>query len=126
MYAHVPKRIERINYLLTAALGVIGWVALSTPHALGLFVGALISSLHFSGLRWVLERVLAASGQQRLVFGMLLVPHLLATMGVVVAALALLPLSAGAMLVGFSIFMVSIVAGTLQEHFSQSEERASS
>jgi hypothetical protein len=126
MYSQVPKRIERINYMLAAVLGAIGLVFLSTPYALGLFVGALISSLHFSGLRWVVERVRNATGQQRMVFGILLVPHLLLTMAAVVLALAVLPLSPGAMLIGFSIFMISIVAGTLQEHFSPSEEESSS
>lgn len=123
MYQGVLKRIERFNYLLAVALGAIGLVFFATPVALGLFVGALISSVHFSGLRFLLERVRSATGQKPLAFGMLLVPHLLATMAAVVLALAFLPLSAGAMLVGFSIFLVSIVAATVQTHLSPSEEQ---
>jgi hypothetical protein len=126
MYAQVPKRIERINYLLTAVLGAIGLVFLETPYALGLVIGAAIASLHFTGLRWIVDRVRTAPGQKRLAFGMLLVPHLLLTMAAVVLAMAYIPLSPGALLIGFSIFLISIVAGTLQEHFSPSEERASS
>jgi hypothetical protein len=126
MYAQVPKRIERLNYGLTVLLGAVGLVFLGTPYALGLFIGAAIFSVHFSGLRWILGRVLRTAGQRRLAFGMLLVPHMLLTMAAVVLALAFIPLSPGALLIGFSIFMISIVAGTLQEHFSPSEERASS
>ena len=129
MNPQLPKRIERINYLLVAVLAAVGFVFLSTPHALGLVVGAAISAVHFSGLRWILDRLRRPSegGQGgRMALGMLLIPHLLATMAAVVLALAYLPLSAGAMLIGFSIFLVSIVTGTFQDHLSPDEGNVSS
>lgn len=124
MTPELPKRIERINYLLTGVLGAVGMVFLSTPYALGLVVGALISALHFSGLRWIVDNLRRLPAKQRKGFGMLLIPHLLVTMGAVIGALLWLPLSAGAMLVGFSIFLISIVAGTIQDSISPDEEES--
>lgn len=115
MTPELPRRIERINYLLVAVLGAIGLVFLAQPHALGLVVGALIAALHFSGLRWVVERMRRAPPSKQKAAGVLLAPHLLLTMGAVVLALAYLPLSGGALLVGFSVFLVSIVAGAAQD-----------
>lgn len=125
MTPQLPKRIERINYLLLAALAAIGAVLLSPPHALGLTVGAAISALQFSGLRWLVDRMRTLPEPRRKGVAALLLPHLLATMGAVILALVYLPLSGGALLIGFSIFFVSIIAGTILDTLSAPDEETS-
>ncbi len=122
----LPTRIERLNYLLAGLLAAIGVVFLSAPYALGLTVGAALSALHFSGLRWLVTRVRTLPEKRRKGAAMLFLPHLLVTMAAVVLALAYLPLSGGAFLIGFSIFFISIVLGVAIESLSPETEGSSS
>jgi hypothetical protein len=127
-------RIERTNYALTAILVAFGAVVLGRPYALGLGVGALLSSLNFSLIRKLIDRQLAgARGQteigaatpRRTHAGILFIPKMAALIGVVFLAIRFLPMSAAAFAIGFSTFLVSIAIESVRFARVQPEARGS-
>jgi ATP synthase I chain len=107
------RRIERLNYGISAVAIVLALVTQSRPVALGLAVGAGLTCLNFYVLRrlivkWTTEAARGKGGNS----GLLMLPKMLGLMGAVAAAVLLLPLDVVAFAVGYSIFIVSIIVET--------------
>jgi hypothetical protein len=104
-------RIERFNYAIGAI--VIAAAALTQPRdiALGLAVGAILTCANFFVLRklvtkWTREAATGRGGNSSL----LMLPKMLGMMGAVAVAILVLPIHVVALAIGYSIFLVSIVA----------------
>jgi hypothetical protein len=107
------RRIERLNYGISAAAIVIALATQPRPVCLGLAVGAGLTCLNFYVLRrlivkWTDEAARGKGGNA----GLLMVPKMLGLMGAVAAAVLLLPLNVVAFAIGYSIFIVSIIVET--------------
>lgn len=107
------QRIERLNYGISAALIALAALTQSRAVALGLAVGCGLTCLNFYVLRrlvvkWTDDAARRASGNST----MLYLPKMVAMMGAVAAAVLLLPINVVAFIVGYSIFIVSIVVDT--------------
>jgi ATP synthase I chain len=106
-------RIERWNYGLGAV--VVAAAAITQPRsiALGVTVGVLLTCANFFVLRklvvkWTTDAAAGRSGNAPL----LMLPKIIGLMGAVAVAILLLPINVVAFVIGYSIFMVSIVAET--------------
>lgn len=113
MHGFSIQRVERMNYvlggLLVAATALLG----TREQMLGALVGALVSSINFSLIGRIVQRMgSAAAGQSGA--ALMLVPKMLGVMGAVTLAIIFLPLSAVMLAVGFSIFLVSIGIETVR------------
>ena len=104
------RRIERLNYGISAA--VIALAALTQPQsiALGVTVGALLTCANFFVLRklvvkWTTDAAAGRSGNAPL----LMLPKMVGLMGAVAVAVLFLPINVIAFTVGYSIFFVSII-----------------
>jgi hypothetical protein len=107
------RRIERLNYGLAALLTIIGALTQPQPIALGLAVGAALTCANFFVLRKLVVKWTADAAAGRTPStGVLLVPKMMLLMGAVVACLALLPIDAVAFVVGYSLFIASIMIET--------------
>jgi len=107
------RRIERLNYGISAAAIVVSVATQPSPVTLGLAVGAGLTCLNFYVLRrlivkWTTEAASGKGGNS----GLLMVPKMLGLMGAVAAAVLLLPLDVVAFAIGYSIFIVSIIVET--------------
>lgn len=103
------RRVERLNYLIGAAL-VIGAALTQTREvALGVSVGVALTCANFFFLRRLVTRWTrdAAKGVSS-AGATLMVPKMIGLMLAVVAALAFLPISPAAFAVGYSVFVASI------------------
>jgi ATP synthase I subunit len=103
-------RIERLNYGLSAALIALAALTQTRAVALGLAVGCGLTCLNFYVLRrlvvkWTDDAARRGSGNST----MLYLPKMIAMMGAVAAAVLLLPIDIIAFIVGYSIFIVSII-----------------
>lgn len=109
-------RIERMNWILggvlVAACGVLG----TMEHVLGSLVGVVLGAVNFSLVARIVEKMaLAAQGKLDAKAGsMFLAPKMAVLMGLVFAALYFLPISAGMLAIGFSVFMLSIAVETVR------------
>jgi hypothetical protein len=108
------RRIERLNYGISA--GVILLALLTQPRdvVLGVAVGAGLTCANFWVLRrivvkWTGEVATGKAGNSSL----FMLPKMLVLMGAVAVAILLLPIDAIAFTVGYSIFIVSILADTI-------------
>jgi ATP synthase I chain len=104
------RRIERLNYGISAAAIVVALVTQAQPVTLGLAIGAGLTCLNFYVLRrlivkWTTEAAEGKSGNS----GLLMVPKMLGLMGAVAAAVLLLPINVVAFAIGYSIFIASII-----------------
>ena len=106
------SRIERLNYILGAALAAATLVFRANDEALGVLVGVVIACVNFSVLRKVVERWFTHAAEGRNAAGFLLLPKMMVLLAAVVCALAFLPISAPWFALGFSIFVVSIAIET--------------
>jgi hypothetical protein len=102
-------RIERLNYLIGAVLCIGAAIGFATPVAVGVAAGVALTCLNFTVLRrlifrWTQDAAQGNSGNRVL----LVLPKMIVLMGLVLLALAFLPLDAIAFVVGFSIFLVSL------------------
>ena len=106
-------RIERLNYALGALLVIAGALTQPSPIALGLAVGVVLTCANFFVLRKMVVKWTddAAAGRVRTP-GVMLIPKMIALMGAVIACLALLPIEPVAFVVGYSLFLVSIMIET--------------
>ena len=109
-------RIERMNWIfggvLVAACGVLG----TKEHVIGSLVGVVLGAVNFSLVGRIVEKMaLVAQGKpEAKASSLFLAPKLAILMGLVFAALYFLPISAGMLAVGFSVFMLSIVVETVR------------
>jgi hypothetical protein len=107
------RRIERINYVLAALLVIVGALTQPQPIALGLAVGAALTCANFFVLRKLVLKWTADAAEGRTPStGALLIPKMMLLMGAVIACLALLPIDAVAFVVGYSLFIASIMIET--------------
>jgi hypothetical protein len=120
MDASSAVRIERLNYLLGAAIAAVSTLLLGTHVGLGVLVGAAISAANFSVLRRLVGKMLKTQeggegGEGRKTTGAILfLPKMAALIVAVALAIYYLPVSPIAVAVGFSIFLVSIGVETVR------------
>lgn len=110
-------RIERLNYLFGGIAIIVAALVATRAQALGLTIGVVITSLNFFFLRKVVFRWTAAvkagddkAGANRI---LLILPKMIGLMGAVAVAILFLPIDAIGFLIGYSVFIVSIVVGTV-------------
>ncbi len=104
------QRIERLNYGITAVLVLIALFTQPRPILLGLAAGGALTCANFYVLRrlivkWTTDAAAGKSGNS----AMLMLPKMMALMGLVAVAVLFLPIDVIAFAVGYSIFIASIV-----------------
>lgn len=106
-------RIERLNYLFGGVLVIAMAVTTQRDQALGVAVGVALTCLNFAFLRrliykWTVsaKSATADEGGGRM---LLVLPKMIGMMVAVVLSLWLLPIDAVFFVIGYSIFIVSIV-----------------
>jgi hypothetical protein len=107
-------RIERYNYAIGAVVALVGAVTQPGRIALGLAIGAALTCLNFFVLRklvvkWTADAARGVTGAAPY----LMLPKMVGLMGAVAVAILLLPIDAVAFVIGYSIFLISIVIETL-------------
>lgn len=106
-------RIERINYALGGALIVAAAVTQPRDVSLGVAIGVALTCLNFHILRRLITKWTAAAAKgEPSNAPMLMLPKMVGLMGAVALAILFLPIQPVAFIVGYSIFMVSIVIDT--------------
>ena len=107
-------RIERLNYLLGAAVTLGALFVGTRSQVLGVAIGVALTCLHFTILRRLVFRwtadTAAGKASNRVV---LIMPKMVALMAAVVLALMFLPISAVAFTIGYSVFVASIMIETI-------------
>lgn len=106
-------RIERLNYAIGGALTVAAAVTQPRNIALGVAIGVALTCLNFNILRRLITKwtVAAAKGEQSSA-PMLMLPKMVGLMGAVALAILFLPIDPIAFIIGYSIFILSIVIDT--------------
>lgn len=107
-------RIERLNYGIGAIVAAAGAVTQPQHIALGLAIGCALTCLNFFVLRklvtkWTTDAAEGKTGPAPY----LMLPKMVGLMGAVAIAILLLPIDAVAFVIGYSIFLVSILIETL-------------
>ena len=108
------RRIERLNYGISAAVILVALLTQPRDVVLGVAVGAGLTCANF----WVLRRIIVkwtgevATGKAGN-SSLFMLPKMLVLMGAVAVAILVLPIDVVAFTVGYSIFIVSIVVDTL-------------
>lgn len=106
-------RIERINYALGGVLIVAAAVTQPRDVSLGVAIGVALTCLNFHILRRLITKWTAAAAKgEPSNAPMLMLPKMVGLMGAVALAILFLPIQPVAFIVGYSIFMVSIVIDT--------------
>ena len=114
MAKHSIIRIERLNYAIAAIVGVVGLLTQPNRIALGLAIGAVLTCANFFVLRklvvkWTTDAARGETGAAPY----LMLPKMVGLMGAVAIAILLLPIDAIAFVIGYSIFLVSILIETI-------------
>jgi hypothetical protein len=103
-------RIERLNYGISAVLVLLALITQTKPIVLGLAAGAALTCANFYVLRRLIVRwTTEAAEGKRGNSAMLMLPKMVALMGLVAVAVLLLPIDVIAFAVGYSIFIGSIL-----------------
>jgi hypothetical protein len=106
-------RIERINYAIGGALIIAAAVTQPRDVSLGVAIGVALTCLNFHILRRLITKWTAAAAKgEPSNAPMLMLPKMVGLMGAVALAILFLPIQPIAFIVGYSIFMVSIVIDT--------------
>lgn len=108
------QRIERINYGLALVAVLVGMIV--APHRdviLGLMLGSGLTCLNFYVLRrlvvkWTAQAASGKPGNAQ----MLMLPKMVGLMGAVAVCVLLLPIDIVSFVIGYSIFILSIVIET--------------
>lgn len=109
--AHLP-RIERLNYLVGGIVVIVCALTTRRDQALGAAVGVALTCLNFAFMSRLVGKWLDDAkrgdgvGSSRIA---LIMPKMALLMGAVVLCLAFLPIDPIFFVVGYSIFIVSIV-----------------
>lgn len=103
-------RMERMNYILAVVVTIAGLITGDRAITLGLVVGAGLTCLNFFALRklvvkWTADAAAGKVGNAQL----LMLPKMVAMMGAAALAVLFLPINVIAFIIGYSIFIVSIV-----------------
>ena len=104
-------RIERWNYGIGAVLIAISALTQPETVSLGIAVGVLLTCANFFALRKLVNKWTQAAAENR--HGnaqLLMLPKMAILMGLVACAILFLPMNVIAFVIGFSIFMISIIA----------------
>lgn len=109
-------RIERLNYLFGGILVIVAALVATRAQALGVAIGVALTCLNFLFLRKLVFRWTAAvkAGDERggnRIY--LIMPKMIGMMGAVVLVMLFLPIDAIGFLIGYSIFILSIVVGAV-------------
>jgi hypothetical protein len=118
MTSHGIRRIERLNYVLGGVAIIVAALTVPQRPALGVALGAALTCLNFAALRWLVFRWTAAvkagdeRGSNRIY---LVLPKMIGMMGAVAVVVIFLPIDAIGFLIGYSIFLPSIVIGAVIE-----------
>lgn len=107
------RRIERLNYGISAVATLLALLTQERTVTLGIAVGAGLTCLNFFVLRRLIERwtTEAAKGKGGN-SGLLMLPKMLGLMAAVTVSVLFLPLDVIAFAVGYSIFIASIIIET--------------
>lgn len=106
-------RIERMNYAIGGVLTVVAAITQPRDIALGVAIGVALTCLNFHVLRRLVSKwTQAAAKGERSNAPMLMLPKMVGLMGAVACAILFLPIQPVAFIVGYSIFIVSIVLDT--------------
>ena len=121
MTSHGIRRIERINYVLGGIAIIIAALTVPQRPALGVALGVLLTCLNFAALRWLVFKWTASvkagddRGGNRIY---LILPKMMGMMAAVALAVLFLPIDAIGFLIGYSIFLPSIVIGAVLDTVS--------
>jgi hypothetical protein len=116
--SHGIRRIERLNYVLGGIAIIVAALTVPQKLALGVALGVVLTSLNFAALRWLVFRWTAAvkagdeQGSNRIY---LILPKMIGMMGAVALVMIFLPIDAIGFLIGYSIFLPSIVIGAVMD-----------
>lgn len=106
-------RIERINYVLGGVLVIASALTQPRDVALGIAIGVALTCLNFNILRRLVTKWTAAAAEGKPSNApTLMLPKMVGLMGAVALAILFLPIQPIAFIVGYSIFIVSIVIDT--------------
>jgi hypothetical protein len=108
------RRIERLNYVLAGVLVIVGALVFDRAMALGVLVGAVLSCVNFSFMRVLVGKAMAAPDGQRSGKAFFMMPKMAGLMLLVFLAIRFLPITGLGLLVGFSVFLVSIAVETVR------------
>lgn len=116
MTSHGIRRIERLNYILGGLGIILAALTVSSRPALGVALGVLLTCANFAALRWLVFKWTASvkAGDERggnRIY--LILPKMVAMMGAVVLIVLFLPIDAIGFLIGYSVFLPSIVIGAV-------------
>ena len=116
MTSHGIRRIERLNYIIGGLAIIIAVLTVPQRPALGVAIGVVLTSLNFAALRWLVFRWTAAvktgddRGSNRIY---LILPKMMGMMAAVALVVIFLPIDAIGFLIGYSVFLPSIVLGAV-------------
>lgn len=108
------QRIERLNYILGGVLVATTALTLDRAGALGVLVGVVLSAVNFTVMRKMVQSWLKKGPDARGSSSFFMVPKMALLMGAVALSLIFLPISAGGLVIGFSVFLVSISIETVR------------
>jgi hypothetical protein len=114
------RNIERLNYVIAGIATIIAAITQPRSFALGIAVGGGLTCLNFFALRKLIGKWTTAAAKG-LTSGAsyLMLPKMAGLMAAVALALLFLPLDPIAFVIGYSIFIVSIVIETAYASFKQ-------
>lgn len=118
MQGNAILRIERLNYVFGGIAVIVAALVATKGQALGVVAGVVLTCLNFFILRKIVFRWTAAvkaddvRGSARIY---LILPKMIGMMGAVVLVVMFLPIDAVGFVIGYSIFIVSIVVGTVMD-----------
>lgn len=108
------QRIERLNYGISAILLLVALVTQPKDVVLGFAVGAGLTCANFYVLRRLIAKWTADAARGKASSAsLLMMPKMIALMGAVAVAVLLLPINIIGFVVGYSVFIVSILIETI-------------
>jgi len=106
-------RIERLNYGIGGVLTLVAAITQPRDIALGVAIGVALTCLNFHVLRRLITKWTSAAAKgESSNAPMLMLPKMVILMGAVALAILFLPIQPIAFIIGYSIFIVSIVIDT--------------
>jgi hypothetical protein len=106
-------RIERINYVLGGIMTIAAAITQPRDIALGVAIGVALTCLNFHVLRRLITKWTSAAAKgEHSNAPMLMLPKMVGLMGAVALVILFLPVEPVAFIIGYSIFIVSIVIDT--------------
>jgi hypothetical protein len=108
------RRIERLNYILGGVLVAAAAILMSRADALGVLVGVVLSCGNFSLMRRMVQRWMRVAPERRAPQTLVLLPKMVGLMLAVFVSVHFLPVTGIGVLIGFSVFLVSIAIETVR------------